>query len=33
MVEISISLQTGSYLDYLGYLFPRDSETGGSMTE
>lgn len=28
MIEISISLQNGSCLDYLGYLFPRDPETG-----
>lgn len=28
MIEVSINLQTGYYLDYLGYLFPRDPETG-----
>ena len=28
MVKIGICLPTGCYLDYLGYLFPRDPESG-----
>lgn len=28
MIEVDISLQTGYYLDYLGYLFTRDTQSG-----
>ena len=28
MIKIGICLPTGCYLDYLGYLFPRDPESG-----